>query len=131
MIIMGVEDKEFQEYYKQVTERDRIIAENTPIPSAQGSNVWIVFGLSIGIATIVFSFFSKYSVVMGIIALVLSFVGYTKKKDNTAIAGLVCSLIGIILGAAFTLYRYFLFSAWQDYVDGILQKITTLVDKVG
>ncbi len=116
-----MEDSKFQEYYQQVRERDEI--KESPLPSAEGVNVWIVFGLSLGIASIVFSFITKYSVVLAILALVLSFVGYKQKKNNVAIAGLICSTVGLILGACLAIYRYVLIQSangtWQSFLDSI------------
>jgi len=118
-----MEENKFQEYYNQVRERDEKIANAQPLPSPEGVNVWIVFGLSLGIASIVFSFITKYSIVLAITALILSFVGYRKKKNNVATAGLVCSAVGLILGVICAVGRYVMMESinntWQNFVDSI------------
>ena len=101
-----MEESKFQEYYKQVKERDQKILEETPLPEAEGNNVWITFGLSLGIASIVFSFYTKFSVILGAFALVLSVIGYNKKKNNVGMAGIICSSIGFVLGIILAVGRY-------------------------
>jgi len=101
-----MEENSFQEYYKEVVERDQKILEESELPEAQGVNEWIVFGLSLGIASIVFAFFTKYSIILGAFALLLSIIGYVKKKTNTAMAAIICSAIGLILSAILAAVRY-------------------------
>ena len=67
-----MEEKTFQDYYNQVRERDEKIAEMQPLPSAEGVNAWVVLGLSLGIASIAFSFITIYSIVLAFIALIFS-----------------------------------------------------------
>ncbi len=118
-----MEESKFQEYYQQVKERDEKIANERPLPEAEGVNAWIVFGLSLGIASIVFGFFTKYSIILAIVALALSFVGYRQKKNNVAIAGLICSCVGFFLSIAFAIYRYVVMASlngtWQNFIDSL------------
>ena len=118
-----MEESKFQAYYQQVRERDEKIANERPLPEAEGVNAWIVFGLSLGIASIVFGFFTKYSIILAIVALALSFVGYRQKKNNVAIAGLICSCVGLFLSIAFAIYRYVVMASlngtWQNFIDSL------------
>ena len=119
------EESKFQEYYQQVRERDEKIANNQPLPQAESVNVWVVFGLSIGIASIVISFFTKYSIILALVALTLSFVGYRQIKNSVSISGLICSCVGLFFSIIFTIYRYLImFSidvAWCRFID-LIQK---------
>lgn len=99
-------DSKFQEYYQEVRERDEKLVNEKPLPQAEGINAWLVFGLSLGIASIVFSFFTKYSIILAIIALGLSFVGYRQKKNSLSKAGLICSTVGLVMSIIFTICRY-------------------------
>ena len=118
-----MEESKFQEYYQQVRERDEKIARERPLPEAEGVNVWVVFGLSLGIASIVFGFFTKYSIILALVALALSFVGYRQKKNNGAVPGLICSCVGLFLSIGFAICRYFvmasLSSTWQSFIDSL------------
>lgn len=120
-----MEEKTFQDYYNQVRERDEKIAEMQPLPSAEGVNAWVVLGLSLGIASIAFSFITIYSIVLAFIALIFSFIGYRLKNNNVAIAGLVCSILGLIMGIAFALIRHNILesinSTWQNIINSFPQ----------
>lgn len=120
-----MEESKFQEYYKQIRERDEKIANEKPLPNVEGVSVWIVFGLSLGIASIAFSFVTKYSIVLALVALIFSFIGYRKRKINIAVAGLVCSTLGLILGISCAIGRYIMVesinSAWQNFMNSIFK----------
>ena len=88
---MFMEDGKFQEYYRQIRERDERIANEKSLPNVEGTNVFTIFGLSLGITSIIFSFFTRYSIVFVLLALLLSFIGRRKKKNNIADAGVICS----------------------------------------
>lgn len=118
-----MEGKNFQDYYQEVKERDERIANEKPLPNPEGVNVWIVFGLSLGIASIMFSLINKYSIVLAVLALIFSFVGYRKKVNKVATAGIVCSAVGLILGVICAIGRYLLMesinSIWQNFIESI------------
>lgn len=99
-------DSNFNEYLKEVQERDQRIIEETPLPTPKENNVWTLFGLFLGIASIIFSFFLQYDAMLGIFAMGLSVVGYTKKKNNTGLAAIICSGIGICLAIVLTAVHF-------------------------
>ncbi len=109
-------NSKFQEYYQEVKERDEKLANNRQLPYTEGTNVWTVFGLSLGIASIIFSFFTKYSFVLAVIALVFSFVGYRQKKNGVATAGLICSTVGFITSITLAVYRYLILTAIYEII---------------
>lgn len=109
-------NSKFQEYYQEVKERDEKLANNKPLPYTEGVNVWIVFGLSLGIASIIFSFFTKYSIILAVIALVFSFVACHQKKNNVSAAGLICSTVGLIMSIIFAIYRYLILTAIYEKI---------------
>ena len=62
-------------------------------------------GLVLGIMSIVFVCCYGYpSVLFGIIGLILSIVGNNKGKHGIGTAGLICSVIGLVLGAISAIY---------------------------
>lgn len=91
-----VENK-FQEYYKAVRERDQHILEETQLPDAEGINVCALFGLTLGIGSIVLGFFTVYSAAFAVIGLILSALGYKKPLNRFAVPGMITSIIGFII----------------------------------
>ncbi len=92
-----MEQNSFQDYYNDVKQRDQQILENTPLPEARGTSVWSIFGLTLGIASVVCFFIPKIAIFIGLIALGCSVMGYIKKNENVALAGIICSAIGLIV----------------------------------
>ncbi len=77
------------------------VDENVP-RSANGLQIG---GLVLGIMSIVFVCCYGYpSVLFGIIGLVLSIVGNKKGKHGVGMAGLICSIIGLVLGTISAIY---------------------------
>jgi len=112
-------DNNFQKYYEQVRERDQKELENTKITVEEGTNTWTMFGLSLGIATIVASFITKFSIVIGGVALIIAIVGYLKKKENLSIAAIICSTVGIVLGILFTIVRVVMMMHAENSLEGL------------
>lgn len=104
-----MEQSSFQDYYKEVRERDQAIADATPIPEARGTSVWTIFGLAFGIVSMVMSWlYPAFGIVIGAIAAGCAVMGYMKKKDNTGMAAVICSALGIILSIGFFIgYKFF------------------------
>ena len=117
-------ESKFQEYYQQIKDRDEMIAAEQPLPKADGVDVYIVFGLSLGIASIVFGFFTKYSIILALLALILSFIGYRHKRNiNVSIAGLICSCTGLFLATALAIYRYAVITSVDEALHNILHNL--------
>ncbi len=118
---MFMEDGKFQEYYRQIRERDERIANEKSLLNVEGTNVFTIFGLSLGITSIVFSFFTRYSIVFALLALLLSFIGRRKKKNNIADAGVICSTVGLIMGIIFIVFRFAVVKLasgyWRNFLD--------------
>lgn len=56
-----------------------------------------IAGLVLGIISIVFSCCGCFSVAFGIAGLIMSIIGNSKKKTSAGTAGLICSIVGIVL----------------------------------
>lgn len=121
-----MKESEFEAAYKKVRERDEKSANEQPIPEAEGINVWVVFGLSIGIASIVLAFITKYSVLFALVAMALSFIGYRKKRGSQAFAGMVCGSVGLILGIVFSIARYLIFVSVNGTMNDIMEQFRQL-----
>lgn len=107
----------FQEYYQQVVDRDEQIAAEKPLPEIKGTTpVSTMFGLAIGAGSILFSFFSKYNLILCLTGLLLSTWSYVKyDKKNLAKAGIICSIIATILSASLWAFQYFFGEAFRIY----------------
>lgn len=103
-----MENKNFNDYYQDIRERDQKIYEEKPLPQPQGHSVWNIFGLALGISAIVFSIFTKYSIICAGLALIFSIIGYIKEKHPIGIVAIVCSSIGLISGIIFTVTKFML-----------------------
>lgn len=93
-----MDESKFQEYYQEVRERDQKIADERPLPEAKGVNVCSIFGLALGISSMVLAVTTRYTIVLAVIALLLSFLGYRKQNCGISIAGLICSSLGLLMG---------------------------------
>lgn len=97
-----MEQSSFQDYYKEVRDRDQAIAEATPLPEARGASVWTIFGLAFGITAMVMSWlYPLFGIVIGAIAAGCAVMGYMKKKDNLGMAAVICSALGLIMSIGF------------------------------
>jgi hypothetical protein len=100
-----MEEKNFQDYYSEIVQRDQKLADEKPLPKVYGTNVWTIFGLSLGITSIVLSLFTIYSLIIGSFALVLALIGYKRQEIRIAKVAIICSVVAIVLGIAFILVR--------------------------
>ena len=97
-----MDQNSFQDYYKEVRDRDQAIADATPIPEARGASVWAIFGIAFGIVAMVLGWIGpKYGLIFGVIALALSVVAYMKKKDNYGMAAIICSGLCVVISIGF------------------------------
>ena len=92
-----MEENTFQDYYDKIKERDQEQFEKTPLPEPSGNNVWTIFGLSFGIASIAFGFIFPYVIILALFSLVISGIGYGKKVCNLGKAAIICSVIDVII----------------------------------
>lgn len=107
----------FNDYYQQVLDRDEKIAEEKPLPEVKGLHFTVMLGLAIGIGSILFSVLGSGSVVLGVVALLLSIYGCTKEKENRiATAAVTCSVIGLVLSVSSTLTYYFYGEYILEYI---------------
>ena len=91
-----------------------------PATAAQESNIFSIIGLAIGIATIVLSFFTKYSIGFGVVAMVLSIIGRTTGKSKNANATFVCSIVGLIMAVVFAAIRYYIILKITGYATSLI-----------
>ena len=82
---------------------DENMENNTQNLENQPNNGLAIAGFVVGLVSIFLNFYC----ITGIVGLILSILGLKKSKEtgkskSLAIAGIICSIIGIIVGSAFT-----------------------------
>ena len=91
-------ESDFQHYYRKIRERDLKTEAETPLPEPSETNVWIMFGLSVGIGSAVLGIFTFYAVIPAGFALFMSIIGHLRKRTDTlGVAATACSAGSVIL----------------------------------
>lgn len=80
-------------------------AGGQPQPPKQ-SNVLAIVGMILGIISIPAGCCGWYSLLLGIPGLVCSILSRKQGKSGMSVAGIVCSIIGIIIGVLMTVMAY-------------------------
>ncbi len=80
-------------------------AEGQPQPPKQ-SNVLAIVGMILGIISILAGCCGWYSLFLGIPGLVCSILSRKQGKSGMSVAGIVCSIIGIIIGVLMAVMTY-------------------------
>ena len=81
-------------------------AEGQPQPPKQ-SNVLAIVGMILGIISIPAGCCQWYSLFLGIPGLVCSILSRKQRKSGMSVAGIVCSVIGIMIGLFMTVIAFF------------------------
>lgn len=86
-----------QQYYYQPTNQE---------PPQKQSNVLAIVGMILGIISIPAGCCGWYSLFLGIPGLICSILSRKQGKSGMSVAGIVCSIIGIIVGVLMTVMAY-------------------------
>ena len=91
-----------------------------------------IAGLVFGILAICSSCcYGVPGVIFGIVGLILSILGNKESKHGIGIAGLVCSIIGLIAGVAMTIYFAAIFAVvWEMIESGGYGDYMDLIDQM-
>lgn len=103
-------ETDFQHYYREIRERDKKAEEEAPLPHISETSVWTVFGLSVGIASIIIGIFTSYAVILAGFSLFMSVAGFIRNRTDTlGIASVICSAAGVLFGIAMEAVRIMFF----------------------
>ncbi len=89
-----------------------------------------IAGLVLGILAILFSCcYGIPGLIFGIAGLILSIMGNKESKSGVGIAGLVCSIIGLLAGVAMTIYFGYIFAlVFEMMENGELDSYMEMMD---
>lgn len=99
---------EFSETSGNFTQAGAQYGNNSYVPAPEGGNGFAIAGMVLGILSIVCCCVWRLSLIMAVLSLVFSIITVTQNKPGRgmAVAGIVCSVVGIILVAALLIMAY-------------------------
>lgn len=83
------------------------------------TNVLAIVGMVLGIISILAGCCGWYSLILAIPGLICSILSRKQSKTGMAVAGIVCSIVGIVLGIIMTIFAFGILAAIgsSDYED--------------
>ena len=99
---MNNQNDNYQDYTSQYQQNSYQPEQEPP----KKTNVLAIVGMILGIVSILMGCCGWYSIIFGIPGLICSILSRKQGKSGMSVAGIVCSIIGIIIGILMTVLAF-------------------------